>query len=54
MSKELDNGNQIQIEDTVTLDGVGEIVFEKAVKLVSVKIKVKTYTDYSENMLYRT
>ena len=55
MTKELDNGNQIQIEDTVTLDASGEIVFEKAVKLVSAKIKVKTYTDYSdysENMLY--
>ena len=54
MTKELDNGNQIQIEDTVTLDASGEIVFEKAVKLVSVMIKVKTYTDASDNMCYRT
>ena len=50
MTKELDNGNQIQIEDTVTLDAAGEIVLEQAVKLVSVKIKVKTYTESSQNM----
>ena len=50
MTKELDNGNQIQIEDTVTLDAAGEIVLQQAVKLVSVKIKVKTYTDSSQNM----
>ena len=50
MTKELDNGNQIQIEDTVALDERGEIVLEQAVKLVSVKIKVKTYTDSSQNM----
>ena len=49
MTKELDNGNQIQIEDIVTLDAKGEIDFEQAVKLVSVKIKVKTYTDSSQN-----
>ena len=54
MTKELDNGNQIQIEDTVTLDATGEIVLEQAVKLVSVKIRDKTYTDSSENMLYTT
>ena len=50
MTKELDNGNQIQIEDTVTLDASGQINFDQAVKLVSVKIKVKTYTDSSDNI----
>ena len=50
LTKELDNGNQIQIEDTVTLDEVGEINFDQAVKLVLVKIKVKTYTDSSNNI----
>ena len=50
MTKELDNGNQIQIEDTVTLDASGQINFDQAVKLVSVKIKVKTFTDSSNNI----
>ena len=50
MTKELDNGNQIQIEDTLTLDASGQINFDQALKLVSVKIKVKTYTDSSDNI----
>ena len=50
MTKELDNGNQIQIEDTVTMDAAGEINFDQAVRLVLVKIKVKTYTDSSNNV----
>ena len=50
MTKELDNGNQIQIEDTVTMDAAGEINFDQAVRLVLVKIKVKTYTDSSNDV----
>ena len=34
----------------MTLDERGEIVLEQAVKLVSVKIEVKTYTYSSQNM----
>ena len=50
LTKELDNGNTIQIEDTVVLDDSGEIDFAQAVKLVSVKLKMKTYTDSSSNI----
>ena len=49
MTKELDNGNEIKIEDTVTLDATGEIDFSQAVKLVSVKLKIKTFIDSSAN-----
>ena len=45
MTKELDNGNNIQIEDTVVLDATGEINFSEAVKLTKVKIVIKSYTD---------
>ena len=50
MTKELDNGNEIQIEDTVTMDAAGEIDFSQAVKLVSVKIKIKRFIDSSDNI----
>ena len=50
MTKELDNGNSIQIEDTVVLDASGEIDFEQAVKLTKVKLKVKKFTDSSASV----
>ena len=50
MTKELDNGNSIQIEDTVVLDASGEIDFEQAVKLTKVKLKVKKFTDLSASV----
>ena len=50
MTKELDNGNEIQIEDTVKMDAAGEIDFSQAVKLVSVKLKIKTFLDSSDNI----
>ena len=46
-TKELDNGNTIQIEDTVVLDTSGEIDFEQVVKLTKVKLKIKKFTDSS-------
>ena len=45
LTKQLDNGNNIQIEDTVVLNTPGEINFSQALKLEKVKIKIKTYTD---------
>ena len=45
LTKQLDNGNNIQIEDTVVLNATGEINFSQALKLEKVKIKIKTYTD---------
>ena len=50
MTKELENGNKIQIEDVKTMDASGEIDFPQAVKLVSVKIKIKTFIDSTENI----
>ena len=47
MTKELENGNEIQIEDVVKMDASGEIDFSQAVKLVSVKMKIKTFIDSS-------
>ena len=47
MAKELDNGNSIQIEDTVVLDASGDTDFEQVVKLTKVKLKVKKFIDLS-------
>ncbi len=50
MAKKLDNGNQIQIEDTVQLDESGEIDFSQAVQLLSITIRVKVVLDPTVNI----
>ena len=50
MTKELDNGNNIQIEDTMVLDSTGEINLSDVIKVSKVKITIKTYIDASTDV----
>lgn len=50
MTKKLDNGNDIQIEDTVVLDDSGEINLDQAVKLSEVNLKMNKFTDDSTDI----
>ena len=50
LTKQLDNGNNIQIEDTVVLDPTGEISLSEVIKVSKVKITIKTYVDASTDV----
>lgn len=50
MTKELDNGNNIQIEDTVVLEPMGEINLSQVIKVKKIKLKIKTYIDAAINV----
>ncbi len=45
MTKVLDNGNEIQIQDTVQLDESGEINFQQALRVISLTIRITAVTD---------